>query len=96
MADPMRGEKVHLGAWMEVVGTLRGVSTDGHFTYLKIGGKLLSFPRHSTEAEIISDELGDDRLIGRKIGVLRTDDPSRPLRIRVEGEPRRNHAWRPI
>jgi len=91
----MQGERVHLGAWMEVVGKLCGVSTDDRFTYIKIGDKLLSFPKHSTGAEIIEDELGDGRLIGRKIGVLRTDDPSRPLLIRIEGKSRRNRAWRP-
>lgn len=81
----MQGERVYLGAWMEVVGRLCGVSTDDHFTYLKIGDKLLSFPRHSTEAEIIENEFSNDRLIGRKIGILRTDNPSRPLLIRIEG-----------
>lgn len=67
---------------MEIVGKLCGISSDDDFTYLRIGDKVLSFPRQSIQAEIIEKQLSGE-LIGRKIALLSTDDPVTPLLVRI-------------
>lgn len=73
----------HWPLWSEVVGPLHSVFADDRFTYVKINGKTLSFPKESQESEITQTELNNASLIGRKIGILKTDVIDRPLRIRL-------------
>lgn len=73
-------DKIHLPLWTEIVGTFHGLFADDRFTYVKVNDKLLSFPKESMESEIIRDKL-NNALIGRKIGLLRCDEPSLLIRI---------------
>jgi hypothetical protein len=74
-------QEVRLTSWSEVVGTFHRVFADNHFTYVKINDKTLSFPKESQESEIIQTKLKS--LIGRRIGILKTDLIDWPLRIRL-------------
>lgn len=75
-------KEVLLAFWMEVIGVYDGHHVNNDFVSVRIGDKLLSFPRQSIEAEIIQNQLKHE-LIGRKIALLRTDNPATPLLIRI-------------
>ena len=80
-SNPIQGKQLHLGAWTEIIGKLRGIFSDEHFVYLRIDDKVLPFPKSSDEAEQIRERL-DDNVIGSKVALLRTDIPGKPLCIR--------------
>jgi len=73
--------KTHLTPWTEVVGTLKEIFADDLFIYVKIDGQLLSFASESRESEIIIAKLKP--LMGRKIGILKTDSADNPFCIRL-------------
>ena len=71
-----------LPLWTEIVGVFCRVLSDDSYLYVKIENKLLCFAKESVESNIVQEKLRHD-LIGRKIGLLRTDEPMKPLRVRV-------------
>jgi hypothetical protein len=78
--------ELHLALWCEVIGTFGGCITNGNFLYIKINGSLFTFPIESNEVLYVREKL-DENLIGKKVGILHTDEPARPLLIRfIEGE----------
>jgi len=82
LSSPLQEMQFHLGLWTEIIGELQEISSDESFIYLKIGSKMLSFPKESDEASYVQTRLATN-LIGRKIAMLRTDIPRKPLLIRL-------------
>jgi hypothetical protein len=78
---PWENRKTSLPPWSEIVGTLQGVFADDLFIHVKINGNLLSFAKELRESEIIQTKLKP--LIGRKVGILKTDSVDNPLCIRL-------------
>ena len=76
----------HLTLWTEIVGTFHSIYFTDAYICLEVGKSLFRFPKESNEAQCI-EEILDSKLIDEKIGILRTDDPIRPLRIRIEQAP---------
>jgi hypothetical protein len=74
--------QVHLPFWSEVIGTLNSFNVDNDALKLVIDDKMLSYPNNSEEAIYLQKKL-DASLIGRRIEVLRTDIPDKPLLIRL-------------
>jgi hypothetical protein len=74
-----------LKLWQEAVGELTELEDDGNSLKLTLSCPLvLEFPSDSSEAEILRKELGpQDR--GKRIAVLRTDLPGKPLIVRMQG-----------
>lgn len=69
-----RLKRVFLGEWEEYVGFLRGIEKEPD-------GRIAIFD-DATVA--LCGELGDFRQhIGKRVGILRTDDVERPMRVRV-------------
>lgn len=68
--------------WAEAIGVFNGLSSDDSRIYIKIGNKTLCLPIASIESEAALDNLHRG-LIGRKIGLLRTDEPMKPLVVRL-------------
>ncbi len=62
MSNALHEKGFQLGAWVEIVGKLIGISSDAHFTYLEIGNKVLSFPRESMQSEIIEKQLSQNSM----------------------------------
>ena len=50
--------------------------------YVKIDNKILCLPKDSIESEAALGELNIG-LIGHRIGLLRTDEPVKPLAVRL-------------
>ena len=74
---------VNLPLWTEVVGVFNGLSfSDDSGICIKIGDKLLCLPKESIESEAALDKLHQG-LIGHNIGLLRTDEPMKPLVVRL-------------
>lgn len=63
-----------LSPWMEAIGLFRELISDGGGLLADIGPVRVYLPLE-LEAELRPN-------IGKKIGILRTDDPVRPYRIR--------------
>jgi hypothetical protein len=78
---PSENSKTVLTPWSEIIGTLQGVFGDNLFIHVKVNGHLLSFANESRESEIILTKLKP--LIGRKVGILKTDSVDNPLCIRL-------------
>lgn len=76
---------MHLAVWTEIVGIFRDISSDDSCTYVQINDKVLSFPKETLESKLIHHKL-NSRLIGSKIGILRCDEPTRPISIRTFNE----------
>ena len=65
--------------WEEGIGTLRSISDEGPYKILDFG----KFKLRLDEIEIAA--LGDlltEKLIGRRISIMRTDLPNRPMILR--------------
>ena len=72
-------ESVRLQFWEEGIGTLRSISDEGPYKILDFG----KFKLRLDEIEIAA--LGDlltEKLIGRRISIMRTDLPNRPMILR--------------
>ncbi len=85
---PNRNGKEKLARWQEVMGRLDDLKKKESTVQVSIntGGNIstLEFSRDSREAEILLEDLKDvDE--GKKIGILRTDLPNRPIVIRLKG-----------
>jgi hypothetical protein len=68
--------------WTEIVGIFHELSSNGSYTYVKIGNNIIFFPKESLESKIVHNRLCR-KLIGQKIGLLRCDEPNTPVLIRV-------------
>lgn len=74
---------LHLVPWSEVIGTYHGFYVDVGHIYVRVGKRVVAFPDGSREATLVRKTL-NERMVGRKIGILRTEDlPDRPVLIRV-------------
>ena len=76
---------IHLTFWTEIVGIFRGISSDDYYTYIKIDDKVLFFPRESRESKLVQYKL-NSKSMGRKLGILYCDEPTRPILIRTFNE----------
>jgi hypothetical protein len=78
-------ETKYLGAWEEALGTFKGFEFNEDYVVviLSLTNKNLrfSFSLDSIEAEILKKEL-DQKTIGKKIALLRTDNYAKPIVIR--------------
>ena len=75
-------ELVSLPLWTEIIGIFNGFSSDNAMIYVKIDNKILCLPKDSIESEAALGELNIG-LIGHRIGLLRTDEPVKPLAVRL-------------
>lgn len=82
MPQLLKKRPQYLRNWHEIVGTLIDISSDDDCIYVVINEIMLSFVRDSEEASYISQTLNRS-IIGRSVGILKTDLPERPLRIRL-------------
>jgi len=72
---------IHLAPWCEVIGTYGGLYEDDDYLYVKVRGEIVQFAKDSRAAEIARNTLKG--LMGRKVGILRTDEPAKPILIRI-------------
>lgn len=75
-------ELLHLVPWSEVTGTYHGSQVDGHHIYVRIGKRAVAFAVESREASLVRRRLSEN-MVGRKIGILKTNLPDKPLLFRV-------------
>jgi hypothetical protein len=73
-------KRISLEPWEEAVGIFKGIEYGDYEVSLLLGDCRIVFPADSPEASILKS-LGR-RLVSKRIGVLRTDDPQKPLLIR--------------
>jgi len=73
-------KKISLEPWEEAVGIFKDIQYGDYEVSLLLGDYRIIFPAQSPEASILK-KLGK-RLISKRIGVLRTDDPQKPLVFR--------------
>jgi len=66
--------------WEEVVGVFDGIEIEDNQAFILIGNYCLVFPAYSPEALILGKL--DNNWIGKRIGILRTDDSRRPIVVR--------------
>jgi len=81
MGERTEAREEHLRLWDEVLGVYQGVEITEFQATLLFRKLRISFPVHSPEAEILK-KLGDS-LLGKRIGILKTDLREKPLVIRV-------------
>lgn len=75
-------QETWLAPFSEIVGTYNGLVIKDHFTHVKINGYVISFPNGTKEATLLQ-QFFNENMVGRKIGVLRTDLLDKPLLIRL-------------
>jgi len=73
-------KKVSLEPWEEAVGIFKDIEYDEYELSLRLGNYVIVFPAQSPEASILKT-LGK-RAVSKRIGVLRTDEPQKPLLFR--------------
>jgi len=73
-------KKLSLEPWEEAVGIFKGIKCTYYEVSLLLDNCRIVFPAQSPEASILKT-LGK-KLVSKRIGVLRTDDPQKPLLIR--------------
>lgn len=78
---PLKKNEIHLGTWNELVGKLSSFSSNDEYV-LEIGDYILAFSITSKEALYLQERINDD-LIGKTIGILRTDILEKPLAVRL-------------
>ena len=78
----MDNHQISADPWVEWVGVLRNIFCDESHVRVEIANKLLSFRQISAESDIILNNLSKN-MIGRKIGILFTDLPNKPIAIRT-------------
>jgi len=83
-----RHDEVQLTPFCEVVGTYGGLYADDDCLHVKIGDKTLVFPKGSKEAKTLREKLVDS-ILGHVVGVLKTDIPVEPIRLRILAEAQR-------
>jgi len=75
-------QKTWLPSFSEIVGMFNGLVIEGEFTHVKIDDDVLSFQNETQEAAFLKQFLTDN-IVGKKIGILRTDNPDKPILIRM-------------
>jgi hypothetical protein len=80
-----RQQPIYLTFWAEILGIFRGLSFDNSYLYVTIGDNQIFFPRESLASRIVQQKL-HRKLIGRKIALLRCDEPATPILIRTVGD----------
>ncbi len=78
-------KRVTLALWNEIGGVYNGICISEEDLVVTIGKRDVVFPVESAEAETLR-EVFKDRPLGKKYGLLRTDSPERPIRIRLVSE----------
>jgi hypothetical protein len=75
-------EKIFLPFWSEIVGTLNSFHFDDDAIQIVIDNKILTCLNNPEEITCFKENL-DSTSIGRRIAVLRTDNPDKPFRIHL-------------
>lgn len=81
MWEGIKAKKQLLRLWDEAVGVYQGVKLTQFEAVLLFKGYQVSFPLNSPGSELIKNL--DDSLVGKKVGILKTDLHNKPLVIRV-------------
>jgi|WetSurSiteA1Bulk_404760.scaffolds.fasta_scaffold316684_1 hypothetical protein len=68
--------------WDEYCGVLQNVIKDEPFTFLDFGWFRVQI--RSTEIASIREQL--EKMIGKRISLLKTDNPEKPLLLRIVGD----------
>jgi len=80
---PLTGiHRINAVPWVELVGVVRYVSADKSYAYVEIANKLLRVNQGTTESDVILDAIRRMK-VGKKIGILFTDLPDKPVAIRA-------------
>jgi hypothetical protein len=69
-----------LPLWSELVGIVQDYCNDEYCIHVIIDNKALTFSKDSSEAQILDRTM--TQLLGKKVGILRTDLPGKKLCIR--------------
>lgn len=77
--------KVHLRLWEEVIGICRAIDRNESVLSITIDGFQLTFRTGSSEA-LMLEKVSIEGFLGKKVGILRTDSPEEPLRVRLISE----------
>jgi len=73
-------KRIPLEPWEEAVGIFKGIESNEYEVRLRLGDYRIVFPVESSEASTLKNLCR--RLFSKRIGVLRTDDPQKPLVFR--------------
>jgi len=73
-------KRISLEPWEEAVGIFKGIEYGDYEASLLIDNYRIAFSVQSPEASILKTL--DKKLVSKRIGVLRTDDPQKPLLFR--------------
>ena len=73
-------KKISLEPWEEAVGIFKGIQYGDYEVSLLLGDYRIIFPAESPEASILKT-IGK-KLVSKRIGVLRAEDPEKPLLFR--------------
>jgi hypothetical protein len=68
--------------WDEYCGVLRNIMEDEPVTFLDFGWAQVQIA--STEVASIGEQL--EKMIGKRISLLKTDNPEEPLLLRIVGD----------
>ncbi|MEM3646462.1 MAG: hypothetical protein QXM87_08985 [Candidatus Bathyarchaeia archaeon] len=71
--------EVNLGRWEEIVGRLKALMNNGDGTTTLI----FMVNLRVVKVKVPDETQVSSKLLGRRVGLLRTDDPGRPYIIRV-------------
>lgn len=75
-------DDIYLDRWEEVTGELETITVADGQILVELSVGTLAYPTHSVEADLLQEALTG--MVGRTVGILRTDDTSVPLAITVE------------
>ena len=75
--------RLRLEKWEECVGIFKGIERDEFSVSVIIDESKVVFNWDSAEAKII-DEKFSHEIIGERIAILSTDDPNKPLRVKID------------
>lgn len=68
--------------WTEMVGIFEGLGVVSGSTIIKINEESFAFFNESSEASCLRERLGSN-LMGKRIGILRTDLSDKPFLVRL-------------
>jgi len=77
--------EVQLDVWEEIVGRCNKVSIDGKkvILFLTVRGQELRIAFNSESKEAIALRKIRNKIVGKRIGLLKTDDAVRPIAVRI-------------
>jgi len=78
-------KELQLDAWEEIVGKCNSVSIEGTkiILFLTARGQELRIAFNSESKEAIALRKIRNKIVGKKIGLLKTDDAIRPIAVRI-------------